>query len=147
MTIVHEIEPGRFVPFPSGHKVFRQAKTETVIVRREDGAETRQDRECEPYPVEVRPAEIALAWSREDREAAGLFEVVPFEIPEGKERMGAPRYRRDKGRVVEEYDLRDAAPPPTDAQKLENFAAEIGLTGDRLAELIAEKIAGRAARI
>lgn len=147
MTIVHEIEPGNFVRFPSGHKVFRQSTTETVIVRREDGSETQQDRECEPYPVEVRPAEIALAWSREDREAAGLFEVAPLDVPEGKERMGEPRYRRDKGRVVEEYDLRDAPPPPTDAQKLENLAAEIGLTGDRLAELIAEKIAGRATRI
>ena len=147
MTIVQEIQPGRFERFPSGRPLFRQSRTETVIVRREDGSETQQDRECDPYSVEVRPAELALAWSAEDREAAGLFEVEPFVVPEGKERIGEPRYRREKGTVIEEYDVRDAPPPRSDAQKFEAFAAEIGLSGDRLADLIAERIAGRTVRV
>ena len=146
MILVHEIEPGRFTRFPSGEPLFRQAATETVIVRREDGSETQEDRACDPYPVEVRPAEIALAWTKDEREAAGLFEVEPFVAPDGKEKTGEPHYRREKGRVIEEYDLRDQPPPPSDAQKLESFAVGIGLSGNRLAELIAELIAGLDAR-
>lgn len=141
MKLVHEIEPGVFSPFPSGHPLFRQAATETLIVRREDGSETQVDRDCEPYPVEVRPVEIALAWPTAEREAAGLFEVDSFLAPEGRRAVGAPRYARVKGKVVEEYDLEDLPPPPSDAQKFDSFAAEFGMSGDRLAEIIADKIA------
>lgn len=138
--IVHEIEPGIFVPYPSGQKLYRTSAVETVIVRREDGSESQSDRECEPYPVEIRPAEIVFSWSKERRESAGLFEPQPFVAPEGKQTVGAPRYQRVKGVVREIYDVEDIPPPPPEPSREEKaiaLARQFGLTIEDLRSVLA----------
>jgi hypothetical protein len=126
--IVHEIEPNVFVRFPSGHPVIRLSTVETVIVRREDGTVTQQDRACAPYPVRVKPPEVALAWPKAEREAVGLFEVTPFTPPQGKQRVGEPSYARDGDRVVEVFAVEDVPPPPTRDDKIARMLAGHGLS-------------------
>ncbi|MEX0628228.1 MAG: hypothetical protein WD230_06295, partial [Cucumibacter sp.] len=107
--------------------------------------------EVEPYPVQIKvPFGVALVWADAELAAHGLFAVEDFVPPEGKRRTGAASYRRDRGRVIEEYQVEDIPPPPpepSDAEKFERLAAEFGLTGDKLAAEIAARVpkaAGRA---
>lgn len=134
--LVHEIEPGVFVPFPSGRPVYRTSTVETVIVRREDGSETQQDRECDPYPVEIRPARVILTWTTEERAAVGVFEAAPYSPTPGKVPTGERRFVRNRaGAVVETYDEEDAPPPPpepTRADKLARLLGDYGLSKDDL---------------
>lgn len=135
MMLVHEIKPNVFAPYPSGEKVYRTSTVETVIVRREDGSETQSDRECEPYAVEVRPAEVVFGWPRDRQESAGLFEPEPFIIPDGKRTIGHPSFARIKGVVREVYEIEDIPPEPPEPsidEKIAAMANHFGLTVDDL---------------
>jgi hypothetical protein len=52
-------------------------------------------------------------WTADDLAAHGLAAAEPFAVPDGKVKVGAPRYVQDKdGAWREEYDVEDAPPPP-----------------------------------
>lgn len=134
---VQEIAAGVFVPFPnSQHKLFRISRTETVIVRREDGSKTQSDRACDGYSVEVRPPEVALAWPTKEQEAAGIFEAAAFRVPGGWRTVGEQRFMRIDGVVREVYDTEPLPPEPSRAEKVDAFLTSRGLTREEfLAEL------------
>lgn len=135
---VHEVEPEIFVAFPNGGKtkVYRISTVETVIVRREDGSATQQDRLCEPYTVEVRPPELVLAWPQKEQEACGIFELVETSVPLGQRRVpGSDRFERIDGVVTRVWDFEDRpppAPPTTKEERVAELAAQFGLTTDEL---------------
>lgn len=144
--IAHEIEPGVFVPWPSGQPITKTCRTETVIVRREDGSEHQEDRACEPYTaVEKVPATAGDAFwkNHSDAELANrsLYRVEPFTVPEAKRRVGAQRFERDAatGVVRQVFDVEDIPPPlpePTPEEKL----VQAGLTLADFDALIAKSM-------
>lgn len=106
-------EDGSFTPLGDNAKIYRTSTTETVIVRREDGSERQEDRECEPYRVEIRPARVVLAWSQSEREAVGVFGTVDQEPPEGMQRAGDPTLVFIDGQLTRVWNWEDAPPAPT----------------------------------
>lgn len=62
------------------------------------------------------------SWSAEERAAYGVFEAVPFVVPEGKVSVGSERFERDGGAVLQVFDVEDI-PAPT-KEDLKAYAAE-----------------------
>lgn len=146
MKIVHEIEPGVFVRWPSGHPLMVTCRTETVVVNRTGIGKVDQfNRDCEPYEIEERaPTSIGAAFwkNHTDEELADrkLYRVQPFAIPDGKQKVGVATYRRVNGKIVEEYDVEDIPPPapdPTPEEKLANA----GLSEAEFDDLISKSLA------
>lgn len=106
---------GDFEPLTDASPVFKTATTETVIVRREDGSQTQEDRDCEPYAVAIRPISVVLRWSKEEREAVGIYQAYDAPTPDGKQRPGSgePTLVFIEGRLTRVWDWEDAPPMPT----------------------------------
>ncbi|KRQ99284.1 hypothetical protein [Bradyrhizobium valentinum] len=82
--------------------VFTELGLDTVIVIAENGV-----------PVVKHPPQVWQSWPPEDQEAVGIFEVVPFAPPPGKQTIGEPRIERIDGVVSEVYDTVDLPPVAT----------------------------------
>lgn len=74
---------------------------------------------CDPYPVEVQIDGDRLQqiydqgiWSLEEVEAVGAKVAVLFEVPEGKQTVGAPSYVETGGAVRQLYQVEDIPTPP-----------------------------------
>lgn len=143
MKIVRELSPDSFAVFSGG----LVSRLETGAVRKthyhDDRPDTEELIEVAPYPVQIKVSlAVAAAWGDAERAGHGLYAVEDFVAPEGKRAVGSASYRRVKGKVVEEFDVEDLPPPPpekTDEEKFERLASEFGLTGDKLAELVAAR--------
>jgi len=73
-------------------------------------------------------------WQAEDIAPFGLYVARPFEVPEGKQRVGVLRIVEIDGEPAEDYDVEDIPPPPvlTPAEKL----AQANLSVAELRELL-----------
>lgn len=75
--------------------------------------------------------------------ASGEAELQPYGLrlagyqglPQGKQRVGAPRYVERGGEVIEEWDLEDIPPPPPEPTPAERLAS-LGFTVDDLKALL-----------
>lgn len=143
--IVHEIEPGAFIRWPSGHPIMVTMTTEEMVIRRGGEIVATSERACEPYEVEenVPTGMGAAIWKNHtDAELAArkLYRATPFALPEGKRIAGAERFERDgAGRVTQVYDVEDIPPPPpepTVADKVAALAAMVGLTVEELRQAL-----------
>lgn len=86
------------------------------------------DTPCDPYLVEKHlDGDRVLSfyeegiWSLEEVEALGAKIAVPFELPEGKQAVGAPTYEEAGGVVSQVYQVEDIPPrpePPTAEEKV-----------------------------
>lgn len=113
----------------------------TRIVNYADGRSEQED--CEPYPV---PFQLDMGkverlvrdgvWSADELAAYGLALALPFTVPEGKQRVGAPAYIEAKGVVSEVYEVEDIPPPPPPPTPTEKLASA-GLTVEELKALLA----------
>jgi hypothetical protein len=74
-------------------------------------------------------------WTSDDLAAHGVKITEPFEVPDGKQRVGEPRYVESKERVSQVYDLEDAPPPPPELTPEQKLNA-LGLTVAELRGLI-----------
>lgn len=116
----------------------RMASTRAVTYQ--DGRT--EEEACEPYPVpvvldlnRVRQFLADGTWTEADIAPFGLVEAEPFEVPEGKQAIGAPSYVEADGVVCEVYELEDLPPPPAPPTAEERLAAA-GLTVDELRALL-----------
>jgi len=143
--IVHEIDPGVFVRWPSGHPIMVTMTTEEMIIRRGGEIVATSERPCEPYEVEenVPTGMGAAIWkNHSDAELAArkLYRAAPFVVPEGKRIAGTERFERDgTGRVTQVYDVEDIPPPPpepTAAEKVAMLAGMVGLTAEELRQAL-----------
>lgn len=74
---------------------------------------------CDPYPVEIQMNGDSLLgfydqgiWTLEEVEAVGGKIAVPFDVPEGKQTVGAASYEETDGIVNQLYQVEDIPPPP-----------------------------------
>ena len=143
--IVHEIEHGVFVRWPSGHPIMVTMTTEEMVVRRGGEIVSTSERSCEPYEVEenVPTGMGAAIWKNHtDVELATrkLYRAAPFVVPQGKRIAGTERFERDgTERVTQVYDVEDIPPPPpepTVADKVAALAGMVGLTVEELRQAL-----------
>lgn len=52
---------------------------------------------------------VLLGWASGDY---AVVEVIPFDVPEGKQIVGSPSYAVSDGVVIETYQVEDIPPPP-----------------------------------
>jgi hypothetical protein len=137
MTIVRQID-GAWTPIRGVQTLKRMVATCTVSYH--DGRQLEQA--CDPYPV----AETLDLGKVEQLLAAGLWgaaELAPYGLrvthaeglPEGRQRVGEPRYVEREGEIIEEWTLEEVpmpTPAPTAAEKL----AALGLTAEELKQLL-----------
>lgn len=106
----------------AGHNEPMPKTVNTRQVTYEDGRT--ETEECEPYLVFVTLSASALGgWSADELAVFGLKHAVLFEVPEGKQTIGAARYIEDGEAVRQEYDVIDI-PPPT-SEELKALAATL----------------------
>ncbi|OEO32760.1 hypothetical protein VW23_009950 [Devosia insulae DS-56] len=137
MTLVHQVD-GAWTPIHGVQTLERMVATCSVTYH--DGRQTEMP--CEPYPVEevldLGKVEQLLAegsWGAEELARFGLRRARGVDVPEGKQRVGQPRYVERKGEVVEEWALEEVAPPAADPTPAEKLAAW-GLSVDDLKQLL-----------
>lgn len=96
-----------------------------------DGALFRGELNLDPRKIAQLVAEGV--WTDEDLRRHGLTKAEPFVVPEGKVKVGEPRY--EKGKEV--YDVEDAPPPPPEPTPAEKLFNATGLTVQDLKQLLA----------
>ncbi|TIP38932.1 MAG: hypothetical protein E5X76_21245 [Mesorhizobium sp.] len=93
---------------------------------------------CDPYPVEIQMNGDSLRgfydqgiWTLEEVEAVGGRIAVPFDVPEGKQVVGAPSYAETDSVVQQVYQVQDIPPapePPTMEDKVATMLARFDLS-------------------
>jgi len=88
---------------------------------------------CDPYPVDVQTNGDNLRgfydqglWTIEEVEAVGGRIAVPFEVPEGRQVVGAPSYVETDGVVQQLYEVEDIQPPAEPPAAEEKVSAMLG---------------------
>lgn len=88
---------------------------------------------CDPYPVEIQMNGDSLRgfydqgiWTLEEVEAVGGKIAVPFEVPDGKQTVGAPSYVETDGAIQQVYEVEDIPAPPEPPTAEEKVAAMLG---------------------
>lgn len=144
--LVHEIGPGVFVRWPSGHPIVVTYRTEEVVVRRGGEIVSTAVQACDPYQrEEVAPADAGPSFwrnhSEEELADRGLAWAEPFVPPAGWHAAGAERFERDgEGVLRQVFDVEEDPPPPPPPSKEERFAAlaaAAGMSPEELAEMLA----------
>ncbi|CAN7691062.1 hypothetical protein ASC89_27260 [Devosia sp. Root413D1] len=136
MTLVHQVD-GAWTPIHGVQTLERMVATCTVTYH--DGRQAEMS--CEPYPVaetlDLGKVEQLVAeglWGVEELQAYGLRPAMAVDVPEGKQRVGEPRYVERKNEVVEEWTLEQIPAPAADPTPAEKLAA-LGLTVEDLRAL------------
>lgn len=122
-----------------------QQMVSTFVAQYADGRST--ETPCDPYPISVRLNGDNVVrfydqgiWSLEEVQAVGGALAEPFQVPEGKQTVGAPTYVVADGTVKQVYEIEDIPPPPLPLTVEEKFARllnDYGLTKAELQEMLA----------
>lgn len=138
MTLVHEND-GVWTPIHGVQTLQRAVATYTATYH--DGRQA--EVACDPYPVaetlDLGKVEQLLAdglWAAAALAPYGLRVALTQDVPQGKQRTGAPRYVERKGEIIEEWELEDMPPAPADPTPSEKLAA-LGLSIADLKALMA----------
>lgn len=137
MTLVKQLD-GEWRPLGGVQALTRMV--DTCVVTYHDGRQ--QQLPCDPYPIEenvdLGKVEQLLAdgvWGDVELQPYGLRLAGYQGLPQGKQRVGEPRYIERKGEIVEEWDLEDIPPPPPEPTPAEKLAS-LGLSVDDLKALL-----------
>lgn len=141
MAIVQETAPGVFRPFQSG-RVFQTFTTANQIIAYADGRHEQVEIDVPGYETEITIGSVE-SWTDEELAAAKLFRTTPAWIPDGMVPDGSPSYARVDGAVVEILLTKNAPPPLTNEEKIEQVLQHVGMTRGELATALAADIAGR----
>jgi hypothetical protein len=93
---------------------------------------------CDPYPIDVQMNGDNIRglydqgiWSVAEIEAVGGRIALPFEVPEGKQAVGAPSYVEADGLIQQVFEVEDIPPapePPTADEKVGAMLAGYGVS-------------------
>jgi len=147
MKLVQKVE-GAWHALARGRQVFTRTVS-TCSIHYHDGRVV-HDAPCEPYDVsdtiDIGKAERLVrdgVWTTDDLAPYGVKVATLFEVPAGKQTVGAGRHEEDRTGVVREvYDVEDIPPLPPEPNKeerLQQFLDFADVTADELRELLAAK--------
>ena len=135
MAIVQETAPGVFRPFQSG-RVFQTFTTANQIIAYADGRHEQVEIDVPGYETEITIGSVE-SWTDEELAAAKLFRTTPALLPDGMVPDGSPSYARVDGAVVEILLTKNAPPPLSSEEKIEQVLKHVGLSRDELKAVLA----------
>ena len=105
---------------------------------------------CDPYPVEIQMDGDSLRgfydqgiWTLDEVQAIGGDIAVPFEVPEGKQTVGAPSYVEAEGHIQQVFEIGDVPPqpePPTAGEKATAMLLSYNLSLSELKSILGLEI-------